>query len=37
MQNYEEPFHLNTRRCDGDKIARILCMAAGQEKLNRHG
>lgn len=37
MQNFEEPFHYLIRRCESDKIARILCIAAGHEKLNRHG
>jgi hypothetical protein len=37
MQNIEEPFHYNTRRFESGKIARILCIAAGHEKLNRHG
>ena len=37
MQNFEEPFHLNTRRFESGKIARILCIAAGLKKLNRHG
>ena len=37
MQNYEEPFHYVSRRCESDKIARVLCMAAGLQKLNRHG
>ena len=35
MQNIEEPFHLDTRRCESDKVARILCIAAGLKKLNR--
>ena len=37
MQNIEEPFYYSTRRCESDKIARILCIAAGLKKLNRHG
>ena len=29
MQNHEEPFHYISRRYENDKIARVLCIAAG--------
>ena len=34
MHSLEEPFYFNACRYESDKMARVLCIAAGIEKLN---